>query len=253
MRDYHSIYASTKFDDEWNAESKNNRETRNRSIDEEHSREEVRLVRHRQKSVRSRRQSFDWRNSRIFWNSRKHWYDAEIIKECIRCIQKINTLVSRKEVDKDFSKHKSWNHEIKLISKKYSTFEFIYALSEKKLSVLRNYLNENLKKEFIKKFESSTEYSIFFASKKNDILRLCVDYRKLNDITIKNRYSLLNINEFQNRLSNVKIFTKIDLKWVYNLIRMKKEKEWKTIFRIRYELYKYTIMSFELTNASTSC
>ncbi len=167
--------------------------------------------------------------------------------------KKWTNLFREEKSTKILFKHKSWDHEIKLISEKHSTFEFIYALSEKKLSVLRNYLNENLKKEFIKRFESSTEYSILFASKKNDTLRLCVDYKKLNDITIKNRYSLLNISELQNRLSNVKIFTKINLKWIYNLIRMKKKEEWKTVFRIRYELYEYTIMSFEFTNVSTSC
>jgi hypothetical protein len=162
-------------------------------------------------------------------------------------------LFRKKKSIKIFFKHKSWDHEIKFILKKHLTFEFIYALFEKKLNVLRNYLNENLKKKFIKRFESSTNYSILFTSKKNDTLCLCIDYRKLNDITIKNRYSLFNINEFQNRLSNVKIFTKINFKWAYNLIRMRKEKEWKTTFKIRYELYEYTIMFFEFTNVSTSC
>ncbi len=167
--------------------------------------------------------------------------------------KKWTRLFEEKKSTKILFKHKSWNHEIKLILKKHSTFESIYALFEKKLSVLRDYLNKNVKKEFIKRFELSTKYSIFFASKKNDKLCLCVDYQKLNDITIKNRYSLFNISEFQNKLSNVKIFTEIDFKWAYNLIRMKKEKEWKTTFKTRYELYEYTIMSFECTNVSTSC
>ena len=62
----------------------------------------------------------------------------------------------------------------------------------------------NEKKEFIRKSKFSTEYSILFVFKKNEKLRLCVDYRKLNEITIKNRYSLFNIKEFQDRLINVK-------------------------------------------------
>ena len=86
-------------------------------------------------------------------------------------------------------------------------------------------MNTNLKKKFIKKFESSTKYSIFFTFKKNDKFRLCVDYRKLNDITIKNKYSLFNINEFQNKLQKTKYFIKIDLREAYNLIRMKKKNE----------------------------
>ena len=81
----------------------------------------------------------------------------------------------------------------------------------------------NLKKKFIKKFELSTKYSIFFTLKKNDKFHLYVDYRKLNDITIKNKYSLFNINEFQNKLEKTKYFIKIDLREIYNLIRMKKK------------------------------
>ena len=83
-------------------------------------------------------------------------------------------------------------------------FELIYALFTKKLKVLREYLKENLTKKFIKKSKLSIKYLNFFVSKKNDTLRLCVNYRKSNDITIKNKISLLNIDEFQNKLSNVK-------------------------------------------------
>ena len=92
-------------------------------------------------------------------------------------------------------KYQLWNHEIKLISEKQFTFELIYALSNKKLEVLREYLKINEKKEFIRKSKFSTGYSILFLFKKNEKLRLCVDYRKLNEIIIKNRYSLFNIEE----------------------------------------------------------
>ena len=109
--------------------------------------------------------------------------------------------------------------------KKQFTFEFIYVLFEIKFNVFKKYLNTNLKKKFIKKFESSTKYSIFFTLKKNDKFRLYVNYRKLNDITIKNKYSLFNINEFQNKLEKTKYFIKIDLREIYNLIRMKKNEK----------------------------
>ena len=82
-----------------------------------------------------------------------------------------------------------------------------------------------MKKEFIKKFESSTEYSILFVFKKDDTFRLCVDYRKLNNITIKNRYSLFNISELQNRLQKIMYFIKLDLRETYNLIRMKADEK----------------------------
>ena len=62
----------------------------------------------------------------------------------------------------------------------------------------------NEKKEFIRKSQSFAGHSILFVSKKDEELRLCVDYRKLNEITIKNRYSLLNIEELQDRLQGAK-------------------------------------------------
>ncbi len=95
-------------------------------------------------------------------------------------------------------------------------FESIYALSKKELLILRKYLAKNEKKEFIKKSQSRAEYSILFTLKKDEELRLCVDYQKLNDITIKNRYPLLNINELQNRLFEVKYFIKLNLREAYN-------------------------------------
>ena len=162
-------------------------------------------------------------------------------------------LFLKKIITKALFKHQTWNHEIVFELSKTFTFKFIYALFEKKLKILREYLNENLKKKFIRKSQSSIKYSILFVSKKNEKLRLCVDYRKLNEITIKNRYSLLNIDELQNRLLKAIYFIILDLKGAYNLIRMKTKEKWKTIFRTRYEHYEYLIMSFELINASTIC
>jgi hypothetical protein len=78
---------------------------------------------------------------------------------------------------------------------------------------------------------------------------MCVDYWKLNDITVKNRYLLLNITELRDRLLRAKIFTALDLRDGYYLIRIKKGEEWKTAFRTRYGHYEYTVMLFGLTNA----
>ncbi len=77
-------------------------------------------------------------------------------------------------------------------------FKSIYILFKKKLEVLREYLTKNKKKKFIKKFQLQTEYPILFVSKKNKILYLYINYRKLNNIIIKNQYLLFNISELQN-------------------------------------------------------
>ena len=129
-----------------------------------------------------------------------------------------------------------------------SKIELIYILFHTQLETLRNYLDENLKKDFIRETKIIVEFSILFIPKKNKKLRLCVNYRKLNIITIKNKYSLSNIEKLQNHLIRVKWFIKLDLCEAYNLVRIKEDNEWKTAFRTRYEIYKYQIMLFGLTN-----
>jgi len=150
-------------------------------------------------------------------------------------------------------KHQPWDHEIILQEGKQPTFGPIYGLSEKELRTLRDYIKENMTKGFIRESQSPAGYPILFVPKKDGSLRLCVDYRKLNDATIKNRYPLPNISELQDRLSHAKVFTALDLRGAYNLIRMKEGEEWKTAFRTRYGHYEYTVMPFGLTNAPATC
>jgi hypothetical protein len=93
------------------------------------------------------------------------------------------------------------------------------------LQELKAYINKNIKKGFIRPSELPAGYPVMFIPKKNRKLRLCVNFRKLNDITIKNRYPLLNIRELRDRLSYTKIFTALDLRGAYNLIRIKEGEE----------------------------
>ena len=97
---------------------------------------------------------------------------------------------------------------------------------------------------------NSIEALILFVSKKNNNLRLYVNYYKLNKIIIKNQYSLSLINEILNYLNNIKYFIKLNLKNVYYCIRIRKSNEWKITFRTRYEHFKYLIILFNLTNTS---
>jgi hypothetical protein len=83
-------------------------------------------------------------------------------------------------------------------------------------------------------------------------LRLVVDYQWLNKITIGNRYPLTIMSELQDRVRGAQIFTKIDLKNSYQLIRVKKKDEWKTTFRCRYGLYEFMVIPFSLTNTSVT-
>jgi hypothetical protein len=108
---------------------------------------------------------------------------------------------------------------------KNSFFDTIYNLFAEELRILRVYIEKNLEKEFITSFTSSAAILILFIKKKDDELRLCVDYRDLNEITIKNRYSLFLIEEVMNRLVEVKIYIKLDIQVAYNLIRVRARDE----------------------------
>ena len=82
-----------------------------------------------------------------------------------------------------------------------------------------------LDKGFIRESELLAGFLVLFILKKNRKLRPCIDYQKLNDITIKNRDLLLNIRELWDRLSHAQIFTALDLRGAYNLVRMKEGEE----------------------------
>ena len=109
-----------------------------------------------------------------------------------------------------------------------------------------------MRKEFIKESQSSIEYSILFVLKSNESLRLCVDYQALNNIIVKNSYSLSLIFELQNRLQKAQWFTKFDILKAFNRIRIKEENKWKTVFCTWLEHYKYLIMLFDLINISVT-
>jgi hypothetical protein len=110
-------------------------------------------------------------------------------------------------------------------------FSPIYGLLEPKLQALHDYLTENLAKGFIQHSKSPAGAPILFVKKKDGSLRLCVDYRGLNKITKKNRYPLPLISGLLDRLRTGKIFTKLDLRGAYNLLRIRPGDEWKTAFR----------------------
>ncbi len=125
----------------------------------------------------------------------------------------------------------------------------IYGLSEPELQALRDYLTKNLAKGFVQHSKFPAGAPILFVKKKDDSLRLCVDYRGLNKITKKNWYPLPLISGLLDRLRIGKIFTKLNLRGAYNLLRIRPSDEWKTTFRTRYDHFEYTVMPLGLTNA----
>ncbi|EDO03204.1 hypothetical protein SS1G_05684 [Sclerotinia sclerotiorum 1980 UF-70] len=104
-------------------------------------------------------------------------------------------------------------------------------MSASDLGTLRDYIGDALEKGWIRESTSQAASPVLFIPKKDGTDRLCVDYRKLNDITIKDRYPLPLATELRDRLRKAKIFSKFDLRNGFHLIRMKEGEEWKTAFR----------------------
>ncbi|KAF5239468.1 hypothetical protein FANTH_9943 [Fusarium anthophilum] len=125
----------------------------------------------------------------------------------------------------------------------------LYSLNEGELRTQKEYINKILKKGYIRESSSSSASSMFFILKKNGKPRPVINYQPVNARTIKDRTPLPLITELKDQLQGKKIFTALDLKGAYNLIRIKEGDEWKTAFRTRFGLFKYVVMPFGLTNA----
>jgi len=140
-------------------------------------------------------------------------------------------------------------HAIDLEPGKKPPFRPLYNLSVKELEALREYLEMALKNGWIRRSTSEAGAPIILVPKKDGSLRLCVDYRGLNEITIKNRHPLPLISETLDRLGRAACFSKLDLKDAYHRIGIQRGDEWKTAFRTRYGHFEYLVMPFGLTNA----
>ena len=125
-------------------------------------------------------------------------------------------------------------------------------MSRDELLMLQKYLKEHLFKGFIQVSSFSATFSVIFVKKPESGLCLCVDYRDLNNLTVKNHYSLPLIRETLNLLTLSVIFTKLNIIAAFNKLQMAEGKEWKTAMHICYSLFKYLVMPFELCEASSS-
>jgi hypothetical protein len=167
--------------------------------------------------------------------------------------QDFEDLFKEREGEAALPEHKPWDHEIPIEEGQTpSHYGGLIPLSKKEEDFLKEYIEKHLEKRFIRPSTSPIAHGVLFAPKKDGGLRPCIDYRKLNAITKKNRYPLPRIDELQDRLLGAKWFTAIDIRDAYYRIRMKEGEEWKTAFRTRWGLYEYQVMPFGLTNAPAS-
>ena len=125
----------------------------------------------------------------------------------------------------------------------------LHKIAPVELQELRVQLQELLDKGFIRPITSPWGAPVLFPKKKDKTLRLCIDYRQLNKVTIKNRYPLLRIDDLFDQLRGAREYSKIILRTGYHQLRVRETDIPKTAFRTRYGHFEFTVMPFGLTNA----
>ena len=148
-----------------------------------------------------------------------------------------------------YPESRPWDHKIEIKTgfepKSFKT----YNLTPEEQIELDKFLKENLDKGYIKPSELPMASPFFFVKKKDGKLRPCQDYRYLNDWTVKNAYPLPLISEIMDKIKGAKYFTKFDVRWGYNNIRIRKEDQWKAAFKTNRGLFEPTVMFFGMCNS----
>src|ERR1700744_3698732 len=160
------------------------------------------------------------------------------------------TKVFSEEEAKQYLAHQPWDITIEFIKDAPAALDCkIYPLSYREQEKLDKYIKKNLKKGYIQPSKSTYSSPFFFVGKKDGKLCPVVDYCKLNDITIPDRYPLPLIQELVDKVKDAEIFTKLDVREGYNNICFKEGDEHKAMFKTNQGLFEPTVMPFRLKNA----
>ena len=142
-----------------------------------------------------------------------------------------------------------WDHAIELKPDAPPTLPGkVYTLSQDEQKTLQEFIKEHVQKGYIRPSKSPYAAPFFFIKKKDGQLRPVQDYRRLNEWTIKNRYMLPLISKLITRVQGASLFSKFDIRWGYNNVRIKGD-EWKAAFITNQGLFKPRVMFFGLTNS----
>src|SRR5208282_5676190 len=153
-----------------------------------------------------------------------------------------------KQADR-FPESRPWDHKIEMKDRFEPKSFKTYNLTPAEQIELDKFLKENLDKDYIRPSQSPMASPFFFVSKKDGKLRPCQDYRYLNDWTVKNAYPLPLISEIMDKIKGAKYFTKLDVQWGYNNVRIRKGDQWKAAFKTNRGLFELTVMFFGMCNS----
>jgi len=145
--------------------------------------------------------------------------------------------------------HRKWDHAIELIPRAEPKSSKVYPLSPLEQAELDAFLEKNLRTGRIRPSKFPIAAPVFFIKKKDGSLRLVQDYRALNAVTVKNRYPLPLISELISQLRGAKYFTKLNVHWGFNNVRIKSGDEWKAAFRTNCGLFEPLVIFFGMTNS----
>jgi hypothetical protein len=165
--------------------------------------------------------------------------DHAVLKEFEDVFQEVPELPPKRDID----------FFVNLMPREAPVSKSPYRMSTPELKELQLQLEELLKKGYICPSVSPWGAPVLFLKKKDETLRLCIDFRQLNKVTVKNKYPLSRIDDLFDQLKDAKIFLKIDLGSGYHQVMIKDEDINKTTFRTRYGDYEFTVVSFGLSNA----
>lgn len=179
-----------------------------------------------------------------------HAHDSEkSFEEMIPIQYRKFARVFSKEASDRMPTHKPYDHAIDLKPEAELSRTKAYPMSPVEQEELNRFIQENLAKGYIHPSESEMASPVFFTKKKDGSLRLVQDYRKLNQITVKNRYPLPLISEIVDKLRGAKYFSKMDVRWGYNNVRIKEGDEHKAAFSTNRGMFEPLVMFFGLTNS----
>jgi hypothetical protein len=180
-------------------------------------------------------------------------YCGEVPKEIASVLQQFEDVMPP-QLPKKLPPRRAIDHRIELVLGAKPPSQAPYRMSPRELAELRKQLEELINSGFVRPSKAPYGAPVLFQKKADGSLRMCVDYRALNKVTIKNKYHVPLIQDLMDRLCGASIFTKLDLRSGYWQVRVADGDEHKTTCVTRYGSYEFLVMPFGLTNApATFC
>lgn len=175
--------------------------------------------------------------------------EAELPEEVTKLLQLYQDIFKE---PKGLPPSRPCDHSIPLVhrAQPFNLSPYRYSFDQK--NVIENIVGEMLKSQIVVPNHSCFASPALLVRKKDNTWRLCVDYRRLNSLTVKNKYPIPMVEDLLDELNGSKIFLKVDLRSGYHQVRMRFDDEPKTAFRTHHGLWQFRVMPFGLTNAPTT-